>query len=99
MTKAGNSEYKGFCELGTKCSSAKLFGDFKPEYAGTWVAESVIALRGNGGTPEYQEFGGARGMAVSFDAQELGIVDPKRNGYKFTGWFSEKANGEGEFLQ
>ena len=97
--KAGNSEYKGFCELGTKCSSAKLFGNFKPEYAGTWVAESVIALRGNGGTPEYQEFGGARGMAVSFDAQELGIVDPKRNGYKFTGWFSDKANGEGEELK
>lgn len=92
----GNAAYKGYCDVGTKLTSAELFGDFKPEYAGRWVVISQIALRANGGTPETQYFDGARGMTVSFDSST--IEAPKRNGYRFDDWYSEKANGEGEKL-
>lgn len=94
--KDGNAAYEGYCDIGTKLTSAELFGDFKPKYAGRWVVVSQIALRANGGTPETQYFDGARGMAVSYNEND--IVEPKRNGYRFDDWYSEKADGEGEKL-
>ena len=76
----------------TRKSSEDLFADFKPEYAGRWIVEDKIALRGNGGSPDYQSFDGAKYMAVSYDENEITI--PARTGYTFDDRYSEKEGGE-----
>ena len=97
---SGDDQWKALstCPVGTKLSTAQLFGDFQPQYAGRWVAISQINLRGNGGTPANQQIPGAKDVEVDYDETENKVVTPTRNGYTFTGWYSEKANGSGELL-
>lgn len=98
-----NTSYKSLSEIetptdtGDQKSTEKLFTEFKPEFAGRWVAVSKLNLKGNGGTPSIQQIKGAIGMTV--DYQDGEITEPIRNGYHFAGWYSEKHNGEGTLLQ
>lgn len=78
-------------------STEALFTEFQPELAGRWVAVSKLNLRGNGGAPATQQIKGAIGMTVDYEDGE--ITEPARNGYHFTGWYSDKHDGEGTQLQ
>lgn len=67
-----------------------LFLNFQAGYAGTWVADSFITFRGNGGTPNFQTVDGNKGVELSFDENEIVAT---RNGYDFDGWWTEKTGG------
>lgn len=84
-------------DTGATSGTEALFTDFQPKLAGRWVAVSKLSLRGNGGTPALQQIKGAIGMNVDYEDGE--ITDPTRNGYHFTGWYSEKEKDEGEELE
>ncbi len=84
---SGNYSYAGDTTV-TK-TSAELFGDFKPEYAGRWVGISRIVLDANGGTPDKQFIeNSAKGLPVNYDSDD--ITTPRRTGYTFVGWYSDK---------
>ncbi len=76
---------------GDPLTTLELFGDYKPQYAGTWVRASKIALVSKGATPAMQTINGAVGLEVSFDPSE--IQDPVRPGYDFLGWYATDENG------
>lgn len=90
---AANNGYSGTYSVAgdtndTK-TSAMLFGDFKPEYAGRWVAISRIVLDANGGTPDKQFLdNNAKDLPLNYDPSD--IVTPQRTGYTFAGWYSKK---------
>ena len=79
------------CPVNTPLSTEKLFKEFKPEYAGTWVTVSAITFNSRGGTPAQQSVKGARSMELNVKDGEL--TNPTRNGYKFLGWYCEDENG------
>ena len=99
------TDYKTLSEVATPTATGdpkgkdteELFTEFKPEFAGRWVAVSKLNLKGNGGTPSIQQIKGAIGMTVDYKDGE--ITEPIRNGYHFTGWYSNKKNGEGTKLE
>ncbi len=85
--------YKGeYSEAGAgspMLTSEELFGDFKQEYAGRWVAVSKIALDANGGTPGKQYIdNSAKGLTLNYNPSD--ITEPQRTGYSFEGWYSDK---------
>lgn len=73
-----------------KLSSDELFLNFQSDYAGTWVADAFITLKGNGGTPNFQTIDGAKDVALDFDESK---VVASRNGYDFNGWWTEETGG------
>lgn len=75
---------------GLKLSSDELFQNFLAGYAGTWVADSFISLKGNGGTPNIQTIEGNKDVELSFNENEIVAT---RNGYDFDGWWTEKSGG------
>lgn len=50
-----------------KLPSEELFQRFTADYAGTWVADSFISLKGNGGSPKIQTIEGNKDVALVFD--------------------------------
>ena len=70
-----------------RLSSDLLFQQFRPEYAGTWVADSFITFKGNGGSPHVQTVDGNRGLELNYDES---TVTATRVGYDFTGWWPDK---------
>lgn len=79
-----------------KLSSSELFGNFKPEYAGKWVAVASIILDADGGTPDKQYLDdNSKGMPLNYQTTDITV--PQKTGYTFDGWYSEK-EGEGEAL-
>lgn len=102
-TRNNEEKYKPLAEIAPPSdindqkSTDKLFTEFQPELAGRWVAVSKLNLRGNGGAPAIQQIKGAIGMNVDYNDGDF--TEPTRNGYHFTGWYSDKHNGEGTQLQ
>lgn len=78
------------CPVGTLKSNTDLFGQFQPEYAGTWAAEAAITMKGNGGSPSFQTISGIKGEALVFDENE---IVAERTGYDFDGWWTDKTEG------
>lgn len=90
-------DYHDLVPVNTTKSTSELFGDFQPEYAGTWVAVSKITFNAKGGTPAQQSVEGARNMMLNIP--DGALTEPTRNGYTFKGWFYEDENGvEREFV-
>lgn len=79
--------------LGTKKSNTDLFQRFDKSYAGNWLAESTITLRGNGGSPKFQTVNGTKGGVVDFNPDDY---TAEREGYDFAGWFPTKDVQDGE---
>ena len=71
-------------------SSDELFLNFQTDYAGTWVTDSFITFKGNGGTPNFQTIDGAKDVALDYNENELTAA---RNGYDFLGWWTEEDGG------
>lgn len=67
-----------------------LFLNFGSDYVGTWVADSFITFRGNGGSPNFQTVDGNKGVELTFDENEIVAT---RNGYDFAGWWTEPTGG------
>lgn len=87
---AKDSKYD-LVEVGETLSAAELFKNFKPQYAGTWVAESDITFNSNGGTPKQQSVKGARKSVIDTTGK---LTEPTKNGYTFGGWYYEDDEGE-----
>ncbi len=73
-----------------RLTNDELFLNFQAEYAGTWIADSFITFRGNGGTPNFQTVDGNKGVELTFDENALVVT---RNGYDFAGWWTETTGG------
>ncbi len=73
-----------------RLSSDELFLNFQTDYAGTWVADSFITFKGNGGTPNFQTIDGAKDLELSYNENE---ITASRNGYDFDGWWTEQTGG------
>ena len=74
----------------TKLPADELFLNFKSDYAGTWIADSNINFKGNGGSPKFQLVPGNKGFQLDFDEDE---VVASRNGYDFKGWYTDEEGG------
>ena len=73
-----------------RISADELFQNFRSDYAGTWVADAFITLKGNGGSPNFQSVDGNKGVELTFDESQTVAT---RAGYDFAGWWSEKTGG------